>query len=132
MTTAGAPVTAAQGAQAKVAEGAQGCAPSAASISLRRQSLAEPKTLERPKVRKPTCGPGTCAHPPRHPAGWLCLKTSGLLLPSAGKRWLATTAARTQEVSGKAQGLQFVVHEAEYLKQEFLRGHGGSSLVSTE
>jgi hypothetical protein len=62
----------------------------------------------------------------------LCLKTSGLLLPSAGKRWLATTAARTQEVSGKAQGLQFVVHEAEYLKQEFLRGHGGSSLVSTE
>src|SRR5438045_9614236 len=40
-------------------------------------------------------------------------------------RW--PTLAEAAEV----QGLQFVVHEAEYLKQEFLRGHGGFSF-STE
>jgi hypothetical protein len=42
---------------------------------------------------------------------------------------LGLGAALTQAAG--AEGLQFVVHEAEYRKQEFLRGHGGRSL-STE
>jgi hypothetical protein len=30
-------------------------------------------------------------------------------------------------LAAEAEGLQFVVHEAEYLEQEMLWGHGGSS-----
>src|SRR5262249_39215612 len=45
---------------------------------------------------------------------------------AVGERGLGAALAEAAEV----QGLQFVVHEAKYLKQEFLRGHGGLSLVN--
>lgn len=47
---------------------------------------------------------------------------------AVGQGGLRPALAQPPEV----QGLQFVVHEAKYLKQELLRGHGGLSLVSTE
>src|SRR6516162_5318785 len=42
---------------------------------------------------------------------------------AVGQLGLGATRAQASEV----EGLQLVIHETEYLKQEFLRGHGGLS-----
>jgi hypothetical protein len=62
----------------------------------------------------------------------------GVQLPELAEQFDGDDLAVGQHRGGPAaaqaaevQGLQFISHEAKYLKQEFLRGHGGSS-KSTE